>query len=507
VITSLDARTGAVVAEVAEETSEDEVGALCRRAGEVAPEMEALGRGGRAKMLSAMAATLEARRTEIVETADRETALGEARLGGELTRTCFQLRFMGEVITDGAYLEATIDHAGGTAMGPRPDLRRVLRPLGPVAVFGASNFPLAFSVPGGDTASALAAGCPVLAKVHPAHPATAVLCAEALMEGASAAGVDLPVISLVFGDTAGIQLVGHAAVKAVGFTGSLSGGRHLFELASRRPSPIPFYGELGALNAVVVAPGAAARRAEEIASGMAGSFSLGVGQFCTKPGLLLLPAGEVGERLSDALAEAVRPLQAGRMLSERIADAYGTGSEGLRSQPGVRVLAGGGAQGDGSGWWGAPLLLEATGASLDGPLAEECFGPVLVVVRYQGSAHLSQLLESLRPALTATLHAELPDDEAISRSVVEITSAKAGRLVWDGYPTGVAVAWAMHHGGPYPATTDPLHTSVGAAAVRRWLRPVCYQNFPQAMLPPELRDDPGRDNAVVRRVDGKLVLP
>lgn len=506
-IESLDAHTGAFVSEVAEETQPEELEALCQRAGTVAAELEALGRRRRALMLSGMAATLEAQRSEVVATAERETALGEARLNGELTRTCFQLRFMAEVITDGAYLEATVDHAGDTPMGPRPDLRRMLRPLGPVAVFGASNFPLAFSVPGGDTASALAAGCPVLVKVHPAHPATSVLCAKALMEGAKGAGVDLPVVSLVFGDAAGVGLVQHSAVKAVGFTGSLAGGRYLFELASRRPSPVPFYGELGALNAVVVAPGAAASRAQAIAAGMAGSFSLGVGQFCTKPGLLALPAGGDGDRLLDTLADAVRLLPAGHMLSERIAQAYAKGSAELRNQPGMRVLAQGAGPGEEGGWWGVPLLLEADGGPLEGPLTQECFGPVLVVVRYGGTPQLVQLLESLKPALTATLHAKLPDDEAVARRVIDIVSAKAGRVVWDGYPTGVAVAWAMHHGGPYPATTDPLHTSVGAAAIRRWLRPVCYQDLPSEMLPVELRDDPGPDYALVRRVDGRLVLP
>ena len=519
-IASLDARTGSVVAEVAEETSKDELDALCRSAAEAAPELEALGRRRRATMLSEMAATLEARRVEVVGTADRETALGEVRLNGELTRTCFQLRFMADVITDGAYLEATIDHAGDTPMGPRPDLRRMLRPLGPVAVFGASNFPLAFSVPGGDTASALATGCPVLVKAHPAHPATSLLCARALAEGAKRAGVDLPVVTLIFGDAAGTRLVEHPAVKAVGFTGSLSGGRYLFDLASRRPSPIPFYGELGALNAVVIGPRAAEQRGREIADGLAASATLGVGQFCTKPGLVLVPAGNAGDSLRDALAGAVRALPAGRMLTERIANAYATGSATLRGLSGVQVLADGAtairggptstatpaSDGEG-GWWGVPLLLEADAGALEGPLREECFGPVLVLVRYRDTAQLSQLLEQLAPALTATLHADLPEDEALARSVVGMTSEKVGRVIWDGYPTGVAVSWAMHHGGPYPATTNALHTSVGAAALRRWLRPVCYQNFPDNMLPPELREQPGPEHSVLRRVDGALVMP
>ncbi len=247
-IASLDARSGDVVADVAEETSAAELDAICRRAASAAASLDALGRRGRAEMLASMADSLEERRSEVVALADRESALGPTRLNGELTRTCFQLRFFGEVLGDGAYLEAAIDHAGETPMGHRPDLRRILRPLGPVAVFGASNFPLAFSVPGGDTASALAAGCPVVVKVHDAHPATSVACAEALAEGARRAGAELPVVALVYGEPAGVALVEHPAIQAVGFTGSLRGGRYLFDVASRRASPIPFYGELGALE-------------------------------------------------------------------------------------------------------------------------------------------------------------------------------------------------------------------------------------------------------------------
>jgi NADP-dependent aldehyde dehydrogenase len=503
VIASLDARSGAIVEEVAGETSAGELEAICAAAAAAAPALEAVGRQRRAAMLRAMADALEARRTEIVALADRESALGPTRLDGELTRTCFQLRFFADVLLDGAYLEATIDHAGETPMGPRPDLRRILRPLGPVAVFGASNFPLAFSVPGGDTASALAAGCPVVVKVHDAHPATSLACAEALGEGARRAGVELDVVSLVFGEAAGVALVEHPAISAVGFTGSLKGGRYLFEVASRRPSPIPFYGELGALNAVVVAPAAASARGEEIGAGLAASFNLGVGQFCTKPGIVLLPDGTGGDRVRDALVVAVGKLSAGLMLSERIAAAYRSGSAALRNQPGVRVLAEGAAAIDGPGWWGTPLLLEADGSALQGALAEECFGPVLAVVRYAGAQQLERLLAGLGPALTASVHADAADDE-LARPVLERVSARVGRVVWNGYPTGVAVAWAMHHGGPYPATTDPLHTSVGAAAIRRFLRPVCYQAVPERFLPPELVDEPAAEHTVPRRVDGRL---
>lgn len=496
-----------VTAQTDSETTEAELGASCRRASEAAAELGLLGRGQRAQMLNEMAAALEERRAELVKTAGTETCLTEARLDGELTRTCFQLRFMGEVITEGTYLEATIDHAGPTPMGARPDIRRMLKPLGPVAVFGASNFPFAFSVPGGDTASALAAGCPVLVKAHPAHPVTSVICAEALLEGAARAGVEVPPVYLVFGEAAGVRLVQHPSIKAVGFTGSLRGGRYLFDLACSRPCPVPFYGELGALNPLVVAPAAARHRPGEIAKGLAASFTLGVGQFCTKPGLLFAPAGSAGDCLLEALAREVSTTEAGPMLTDKIAKSYADCSAALASRSGVRTLAKGTEAGTADGRWGVPLLLEASLAEMDGPITEECFGPVLVAVRYRGSAELSHALGKLSPALAASVHAELPEDHQLAELVARTVEQMAGRVVWGGYPTGVAVSWAMHHGGPYPATTDPLHTSVGAAAVRRWLRPVCYQNFPQELLPPELRDDPPAGFAVPRRVDGELRLP
>ena len=534
-IRSLDARSGKLVAEVAQETTEAEVGAICERAAATAGALEDLGRSGRARMLDEMADALERRRAEVVALADRESALGETRLNGELTRTCTQLRFFGEVVNDGGYLEAIIDHARTTPAGPQPDLRRMLRPLGLTGVFGASNFPLAFSVPGGDTASALAAGCPVVVKAHDAHPATSLACAEALVEGAGRAGAPAGVVSLVFGEPAGVALVRHPATKAVGFTGSLAGGRYLFDLANGRPDPIPFYGELGALNSVVVSPGAAVGRSGEIAAGLAASFTLGVGQFCTKPGLVFLPRGAAGDQLLAALADAVRALRPGHMLTERIADGFASGTAGLRRLPGVRVVAETGgvqvvpetggsvdragvtgqtnggeraANGERAGWLGAPVLLEADSSALTtpgSPLTDECFGPVTVVTRYGGTEQLLTMLADLPGALTGTIHAG-EDEEALARAVLGQFADRTGRLVWDGYPTGVAVTWAMHHGGPYPATTGPLHTSVGATAIRRWLRPLTFQNVPQQFLPEELRDEPAPGYLVPRRVDGRLEL-
>ncbi|WP_371779783.1 aldehyde dehydrogenase (NADP(+)) [Streptosporangium subroseum] len=500
---SADPRTGREVERIGAETSPADLDDLCARAAVAARELAGLGRAGRARLLRSMARSLEERRADLVAVADRETALGAQRLNGELTRTCYQLELFADVAEDGAYLEATIDHAGETPMGPRPDLRRMLVPLGPVAVFGASNFPFAFSVPGGDTASALSAGCPVIAKVHEAHPATSVLSHEALAAGARAAGVTPDVINLVWGREAGVGLVRHPAVQAVGFTGSLGAGRTLFDVASSRPSPIPFYGELGALNTLVVCPEAAASRGEEIAAGLAASFTLGVGQFCTKPGMALLPAGAHGEAIRRSLAEHVGALPAGFMLSERTADAYRRGAETLRDMDGVRMLAGGKETGEGGGWTGTPLLLHADAGAVTGALLEECFGPVLVTVEYTSEEHLLRLLETFGPALTGTVHADAADGELSARLLAQL-SGTVGRVVWNGFPTGVAVAWGMHHGGPYPATTSVLHTSVGTTAIRRWLRPISLQNVPQELLPDELRDAPAASAGLVRRVDGVL---
>jgi NADP-dependent aldehyde dehydrogenase len=499
-IASVDPRTGIVVEEIGEPTGDlDEV---CARAEPALTDLVDLGRAGRAAMLRAMAAALEVRRAQIVAVADRETGLGPQRLGTELTRTTFQLELFAQVLEEGAYLEATIDHAGTTPAGPRPDLRRLLTPLGPVAVFGASNFPLAFSVPGGDTASALAAGCPVVVLGHDAHPATSVLAAEALLEGARAAGLHSSVVGLTFGHANALRLVGHPAMRAIGFTGSVRVGRMLADLAAARPDPIPFYGELGAMNTVVVCPAAASDRGAQIGAGLAASMLLGVGQFCTKPGVAILPAGTAGAAIREAVLERIESAPAGTMLSDRIATAYAFGTSRLVQTPGVEVLARGGGTPDG-GSWGTPLVLGADPDALHGDLVEECFGPVLLLVEYSSDEEALAILRRFGPGLTATVHADAAD-RTFARRLLDLATRTVGRVVWNGFPTGVAVTWAMHHGGPYPATTNALHTSVGATAIRRWLRPVCYQDVPEDLLPDELRDVPTA--ALTRRVDGRLRL-
>ena len=493
-VTSVDARSGEVVTTVAQENTAEETAAACESAAAAFPGREAMGRHGRAGLLRAMAGSLEAARAQVVQVADRESALGEPRLNGELTRTCFQLRLFADVLHEGSYVEATIDHAGPTDMGPRPDVRRMLVPLGPVGVFGASNFPLAFSVPGGDTASAIAAGCPVVVKAHPSHPGTSQLCFDLLSEAVRETRAPEGTLGLVHGGQAGADLVGHPAIRAVGFTGSYRGGRALFDLANARPDPIPFYAEMGSLNPLVVTPAAAAERAAEIAEGYVASFTLGAGQFCTKPGLVFVPAGEAGRRFRAEAARRVAELGGMVLLNAGIRDAFSEGAERLGGASGAEVVA------TGNGPL-APVLVAVRAPDLNGPLLEECFGPAAVLVEYADEEELLAVLSSLPGNLTATIHAG-EDDTALTARLATVLREKAGRLVWNGFPTGVAVSHAMHHGGPHPSTSNSLHTSVGATSIRRFLRPVAWQDAPQAVLPAELRDaGPG----IPRRVDGVLL--
>ncbi|MCS5716148.1 aldehyde dehydrogenase family protein [Herbiconiux sp. CPCC 205716] len=496
-ITTTDPATGVRRTLDLEETDAAGLASAVSSATAATAELQALGRSGRARLLEAIADALDARREDIVATADAETALGAVRLNGELTRTGYQLRFFAEVLREGSYLEAVIDHAGDTPMGPRPDLRRMLVPIGPVAVYAASNFPLAFSVPGGDTAAALAAGAGVVVKAHPAHPATSALVASVIAE------VTDPLVgravSVVYGYAAGIDLVQAPGIRAASFTGSPGGGRALAELAANRPSPIPFYGELGSINPVLVSPAAAAARGESIAEGLAASIVQGGGQFCTKPGIALVPVGPAGDALVGALSASVAHVGAKPALTAGMASAYDAGLDELTAVPGAALVS----RGSASSTIGSttPALVEFVGDELPTRLAEECFGPVAVVVRYRDDEHAARLASALPGTLTATLFIE-PGDAGVPMARVAVAE-RAGRILYDQYPTGVAVAWAQNHGGPWPST-DSVHTSVGATSIRRYLRPVAWQNAPAAELPPELRDGPVD---LPRRVDGVMVLP
>ncbi|MEO3872345.1 aldehyde dehydrogenase (NADP(+)) [Nonomuraea sp. B12E4] len=482
-----DPRTGATVGDALPETDSAGVDMIVSAAAAAGAAWRATPAAERAVALEAVADALAAHVDELWRLADQETALGEVRLRGEVGRTAGQFRLFAEVIRDGGYLEAIIDHADASLAPPRPDVRRMMHALpGVVAVFAASNFPFAFSVAGGDTASALAAGCPVVVKAHPGHPNTSARVAKIVRDA-------LPypdLLGLVQGMQAGIDLVQHPGVVAAGFTGSVAGGKAIQKLIDEREVPIPFFGELGSVNPVVVLPSAPVK---EVAAGFAGSLTLGVGQFCTNPGLMFVPEGE---ELEKALAEAIEGTTGGPMLAERIRDGYVGGVERLGQ---LRLLAEG-KPGQGA-WAVTPKVFTTDLGSFEEKLpriAEECFGPASIVVTYREVSDLRPVLERLEGSLTATVHGTEPGEAG---EVAEVLGRKAGRLIWNGWPTGVAVCWAMQHGGPWPAATTTT-TSVGATAIGRWLAPTAYQDWPEELLPEELKD--ANPLSIPRRVDGRL---
>lgn len=461
----------------------------------------------RSAFLRSAADRLQTAKDHLVEAADAETALGPVRLTGELARTCYQLRAFADIVDEGAFLDVVINHPDDTATPPVPDLRRYKVSLGVVAVYSASNFPFAFSVAGGDTASALAAGCPVVVKAHPDHPALSELVAKVLRIAAAEHGIPAGVVGLVHGFEAGIELIKHPLVAAAGFTGSVRGGRALFDAAAARPVPIPFHGELGSLNPVVVTEAAATERGEAIGTGLAGSMTLGVGQFCVKPGLVLVPSGAAGDGLLKSLTDAVSDTDAGVLLDHRMRDNFIAGVAERTELPDVQSPVTPGAGGEHTVSAGF-LTVAADRLTSEGAydlLLEECFGPVTVVARYDDDAQAQAVLSRLPGNLTATVHlsAEEAAGEGRGAEILAELTPLAGRVLVNGWPTGVAVAPAQHHGGPYPATTS-TSTSVGGTAIERWLRPVVYQGAPAALLPAELRDEnplglPRRFNGLLER--------
>jgi NADP-dependent aldehyde dehydrogenase len=444
--------------------------------------------GPRARALNAVADALEDARAELVPLAGAETHLGDARLNGELTRTVFQLRLFAEQAASGAAYDARIDRADPDwPTGPRPDLRRYRTAAGPVLVFAASNFPFAFSVAGGDTASALAAGCPVVVKAHPGHPRLSRRTAEIVTAALAGAGAPEGTFGLVEGEQEGVEALRHPGIAAAAFTGSERGGLALAKIAAERPEPIPFYAEMGSVNPVVVTAAAAENRGEEIAQGYAGSVTLGAGQFCTNPGLLFVPAGN---GIADRVAALLGEVAAAPMLNDRIEAGFRDAARRLGERPGVRRLL-----------WpdddaseparSAPRLLTmdlAAFAADSRAAAQECFGPLGLVVTYESLRDVAEVLAKLPGQLTTSLHAE-PDEAAALTDLAGVLAGRSGRVLWNQWPTGVSVTHAMQHGGPFPATTTPSTTSVGTAASERFLRPVTYQNWPQELLPPPLRDD------------------
>ena len=493
-LTSHDPRTGLAVDHLTS-SSPEEVATTVALAAEAAPALAAASPADRAGWLRAVADALEAAADDLSGIADAETGLGRERLDGEVLRAAAQLRHYADAAVEGSWLDATIDRAAG-ATGS--DLRRANVPLGPVAVFAASNFPFAFGVPGNDTGAALAVGCPVVAKAHPAQPRLSVAVAEVMTAALAGAGAPAGTFGLVAGFAAGEQLVLHPAVTAVAFTGSPAGGFALCRLAASRPVPVPVFAELGTVNPVVVTPAAAAARGELIAAGLVESATLGSGQFCTKPGLVLVPSGSgLDARVVAALAD--RSPQ-GWLLTEGIASAYAVGVGVLLSAGGVLLAH---APAPTSGWAVSATVVSATADQVLSQPAfrQECFGPVTVLVEYDTTEQRDAVLSSLPGALAACVFAEPEETEDLADLVARL-SGRAGRVVVNGFPTGVATAWAQHHGGPWPATTAPAYTSVGAGGLRRFVRPVCLQDAPEEVLPPAVRDDnPWR---VPQRIDGRL---
>jgi 2,5-dioxopentanoate dehydrogenase len=447
----------------------------------------------KACFLRRIATGIDSQAAEIVERAHRETALPEARLKGELARTVNQLRLFATVVEEGSWANARIDPAEPDRKPlPRSDIRSVLRPLGPVAVFGSSNFPLAFSVAGGDTASAFAAGNPVIVKAHSAHPGTSELVGHVISESVRECGLPPGTFALLFGSGSeiGTALVAHPVIKAVGFTGSLSAGTALMRVAASRPEPIPCFMEMSSANPLFILPEALRTRAPQIAQGLFNSFTLGVGQFCTKPGLVFLPRNGDADAFVAALKAHVDQSTPSPMLTDTICRNHHTGIAGRRAHERVELLAEGAAREAEGGAYATPALFQVSGADLlaDPELALEIFGPSTLIIRYSDVEEMMSLARGLEGQLTATVHGS-DADIAGHKDLIAILERKAGRLIVNGFPTGVEVCHAMVHGGPYPATSESRMTSVGTQAIYRFVRPVCYQDFPQTALPDELKDE------------------
>ena len=484
--------------------SPEEIDRAVEKAGEAAPVYRALPAEKIAAFLERIGKEIMDLGDELIDRAAAETGLGPDRFKGERGRTVNQLNLFAGVVREGSWVDARIDHAIPDRKPlPKPDVRRMLVPIGPVVVFGASNFPLAFSVAGGDTASALAAGCPVIVKAQRAHPGTSELVGAAVTKAAAATGMPAGVFSLIQGGhEAGMRLVSHPLVKAVGFTGSRKGGRALFDAACARPEPIPVYAEMGSANPVFILPGALKERGDAIAEGFKGSATLGVGQFCTQPGIALGVTSPELDRFVEAFAGHMAKAAPATMLHSGILDTYEEGVKQFGSIGGVKVASRSDVAADAKKTQAsAAVFTTEIGTFLkEERLREEVFGPSTLVVRCDTKEALEKAARALEGHLTATVQgteADLKEHAAL----VAILETKVGRILFNGFPTGVEVCPSMHHGGPWPATTFPNYTSVGTAAIQRFGRPVCWQSFPQAALPEELQD--ANPRGILRMIDGK----
>lgn len=469
-----------------------DIDAIAARAAAAFPVWAATPPQQRAKAIVAAADALLEAQSSLVGTAMVETGLTEARLSGELKRTAVQLKLFAEVVVDGSYLDVRIDDADGDfVLGVRPDVRRYRIAVGPVLNFAASNFPFAFSVAGGDSAAALAAGCPVIVKAHSGHPELSVQTAEVVAKALAAAGAPEGVFQMIAGQQAGVDMLKDPRIKAGSFTGSIRVGRMLADIAAARPTPIPFYGELGSVNPVFVTEAALAENAEAILDGFVTSVAGSAGQLCTKPGFMFAPAGAV---LAEAIASRTAGVTGHRLLNPGITKGYKSRRDAVLAAPGVTVLSEGDlrVEADGQGW-ATPTIVSAPVSVLKEhreALLDESFGPLSIIVEYDDVNELADVAADLFEGnLTGTVHAAEGEDTPALRHIVDWISHSAGRVLFGGWPTGVAVTPAMQHGGPWPATTNDSSTSVGTAAIARFTRPVAYQSAPQSMLPEPLRDD------------------
>jgi NADP-dependent aldehyde dehydrogenase len=480
----------------------EQIDQACRLAEEAFDTFRSISNEARAAFLDTIAGEILELGDALIERAMAETGLPRARLEGERGRTVGQLKLFATLLREGSWEDPRIDTALPERQPlPRPDLRYRLIGVGPVAVFAASNFPLAFSVAGGDTASALAAGCPVVLKAHSAHPGTSELVARAVVKAVKACGLPAGVFALLTGTGNGIgqTLVAHPAIKAVGFTGSRSGGTALMAVAASRPVPIPVYAEMSSINPFILLPDALANRGEQIAAGFAASLTMGVGQFCTNPGLVLALECSDLDRFAQAAAGALEKVDGATMLTAGIADAFNSGVHKLGEHESVKtVLRANAAAGK-----GAPALFKTSAKAFaeQHTLQDEIFGPAALIVACDSVEELRSVLNRLEGQLTATLQMDEGDVE-LARSLIPVLERKVGRILANGFPTGVEVSTAMVHGGPFPATSDGRSTSVGTGAIERFLRPVCYQNLADTLLPPVLQNNAA--GTVWRRVDGAL---
>jgi NADP-dependent aldehyde dehydrogenase len=483
----------------------EELNEAARLAAEAFPDYSRLPGKVKAAFLRSIAAHIEDVAEALVARAMQETGLPAARLQGETARTCNQLRLFAGLVEEGSWVGARIDPALPERKPlPRPDIRSMLRPLGPVAVFAASNFPLAFSVAGGDTASALAAGNPVIVKAHAAHPGTSELLGRAVREAVREHSLPEGVFSLLFdgGFEIGTSLVKHPAIKAVGFTGSRAGGHALMAAASSRPEPIPVFAEMSSGNPVFILPGAMRERGEQIAAGLHASMTLGAGQFCTKPGLVLLANDDQAKKFAGKLGDLVAAPASFTLLTPGIQTAYAKGvARRVQAKSAQKLAEGPPPPGSGCATAAVVFQTDAEKFLRDPSLGEELFGPSTLLINYSTREQLLQLARGLEGHLTATIHGTEQDlDDYLD--LVQILETKVGRIIFNGFPTGVEVCHAMVHGGPYPATSDSRTTSVGTLAILRFARPVCFQGFPQQALPEELQDS--NPLGIWRLLDGRL---